>query len=181
MARTPDTSGSRSHLFTQLDGVDGILPRALHRRHVESERVFALEGTANMELSIATRELTRYAGSLVRLADPADFSISVGRDQSKALCRFQFLRVAEFDLRIPDGAHHMDPVISCGSLQRFSGSNWLPDCLLPLSIELDRFSDHLLLQSLLFSLSVRLFLVRRLGRFHQLMFGPCNWAEDTFI
>lgn len=183
MVRTPDTRSSNSRLVSHSHDstADGIPSRTLDRRQVKSKPVLCLECTTNVEMRIAAAVVAWHARTLVRLANLAYFAVPVWRNESKAFGRFQFGSLSELDLGSPHGAHHMDPVVAHRAFQGFAGSNRFGHGLLTLSVQFDRFLHHLLLQPFFLTVPVRLFLMRDLGRFHQLVLRPRHRAKDTFV
>jgi hypothetical protein len=134
-----------------------------------------------MEVGIAANEMARHAGPLGGLADFALLAPPILGDGTKAFGGLQLLGVPEFDFGGPDGAHNMSPVVTGGALQRLPRTDGFANSFLALAIELDGFGDHLLFESLLLFVSIRLLPTSVLCGFHQIMLGVCHWAKNTFV
>ena len=181
MMRAPNSCTRRPGLVSQPHAVHGIASRTLHRSNVKSESVLSLERAPNVEVRIATTVMARDTGTLVRLANLADLTIPVRGNEPKSFGRLEFFGLSKLDLRRPYRAHHMHPVITHRSFQGLTRTDGFAHCLLPLTIQLDGFLHHFLLESLLFAIPVRLLLMRYLGWFHQLVLRPRHWAENAFV
>ena len=120
---------------------------------------------------------TRHAGPLVIsetvrvvlvLAKLADRLVSRWRDLLKAFCDFKLFRVAEPDLRRPDGAIDMDPIVPCGALERLAGESRPMLRKLFASVLRAHAISQLFLHALLLALAIRLLLVRHSRRFDKI-------------
>jgi hypothetical protein len=134
-----------------------------------------------MKLGVAAAEMAGNTGTSVRLADFANLTVFVWGDERESFSRLKLSRSGKFDFWSPNSACDMDPVITISPLQRFSGTDRLAYGLLPLSIELDSFINHFLLEPLFFPIPFSLLLVRRLWSLHQFMRSPGHRTQDTFV
>jgi hypothetical protein len=161
-----DNRRGNTKLRSQTNGLHVVFASTFDRSHIESQAVPGLEGTTNMEASIATCEMAGHAGTLGGFANTALLAPSILGDGTKAFGGLQLRRISEFDLRRPNGTHDVSPVVPGGALQRLPRTDRLADSFLALAIELDRFGDHLFLQSLLLLVTIGLFPARVLCGFH---------------
>jgi hypothetical protein len=125
-----------------------------------------------MEVTIAAGKATGDTGTLARLTDLAGLAPTVLGDRSESFSWFELLGITVFQLRGPQSAKHVGPVISCGALQRFPRANGFANSFLSLTIELYSLADHLLLHALLFLVTFSLLPGVVLGRLHQVVLCP---------
>jgi hypothetical protein len=181
MVRAPDGCGRRPDFLTEANAGRAVSSRIFDRRNVKPGLIPSLERTPDVEARVATAVVARHTSSLVRLADLTRIAVSVGRDKPKTLGRLEFLCIAKLDFRRPDCAANMDPVIASSSFEGLPRTDRLAHGFLSLAVKLDGVGYQPALKFLLLTVSLRLLLVCRLRRFHQLMLSPGHRTKDAFV
>lgn len=164
-------------------GGDRVSSGALDRSHVEAECVPLQLGAADMECCVAMVALN--AGILVSASVLANLADGVVSQQVRAdaypFNNIHRCRMAELEFRGPNGTLEVDPVVLGRPFQRFARHLRSASLALALFIFIQHLCGQLFLQSLLFSFSLRLLLMRNLWRLDEFNLGVLDRAENTLV
>lgn len=156
----PYSGSHRTSISIEGHCGDSISARHLYRSHVESKDITVALGAPYMEGCIALQ--TRRTGTVGCLADFAQCIVPQCR-RTDSFHHVKSSRVAESDLWMPKRAVHMDPVVVCSTLEGFTWNIRSPLFYLLQVVLMLLLVNELFLQSLLFSISIRLLLVCDFG------------------
>lgn len=179
MLFAPDCCRHRPALSADADNVVLVSSRTLDRCDIKSKSVTVLMCTLDMNGSTAV--VASHAGTTLRLAGFAHLLVPSAGNRRDALARLECLCVSKFDLGGKDGAGDMNPVFVCRLLQRLSRVDRSAEVFLPFPVELSCLHGHLLFLSLSLAFLLCLFLMRDLGRLHEVMNGGLDRTEDTLV
>lgn len=134
--------------------------------------------TANMECCMALQ-----AGSACafgRFAQLADCVVSKcwGAD---TLYHVETSRVAELDFRMPKGTAHVNPIVVSSAFEWLTRNQRSAFLQLAKAVFFFGLVDKLLLQPLLFSVTIRLFLMCDLWLLIKVLLGILLRAQNTFV
>jgi hypothetical protein len=181
MVLAPYTGRHGTSLPIERDNPELIPPGPLDRRDVEAQNIASLAGTLHVNGGVAMMAV--HARSSVRLADLAHFCVPCPRDEGDALAGTEGLGIPKLDLRCPDRAADVYPVVVRCPLQGLARVDRAVHLLLLLAVIVSRFLGILAFHALAFALLLRLLFVGvgDLRRLDKVVWRILDGAKDTFV
>lgn len=174
-----DNRRHSSSVPIDADNIVLIAPRALDRRDVKTQSITCLVSTLDVDRSAAL--VARHTSSSVSLASLANLGKLRPRDRGNSFSRTQRLCATELDLRCPDRACDVHPIVIGRALQGLARVDRPIHLLLLLAVKVGRFLRIFALHSVSFSFLLRFLLVRDFRRLDKVMVGILMWAKHALV
>lgn len=156
-----------------------IPARTLHRCDVETEDITGLVGTLDVDWRLAM--IAADTSSAILLASSANLRVLGTVDQWDALNRGKRFGIAKLDLRSPNRASDMHPIVVCSPLQGFARVGRSVHLLLLLPIVFGSLDSIFPLLALTLTLLFGLLFVGILGWPYKIMLRLFNRAKDALV
>lgn len=146
----------------KLHYVHRVASAALDRSHIETEDIFSLVSTANVEKGVAVRLVTFHGGITSLLAQFAYWLKPLWWNETHTFGIIQQLCIAKFDLLRPQGTGDMHPIVPSCSLEGLSRVDGATCSFLLHSPTATGFLDDFALDAFLLTVPLGFLFMRRL-------------------